>query len=59
MSEAVQQGAGLLVILIIALATATGLVAEEREPSGDWLDTRTVQSTEFGLMKGSVQQAAE
>lgn len=45
-------------ILIIALATATGLVAVESEPVSDWLPRRTAQSTEFHLMKGSVQQAA-
>lgn len=45
-------------ILIIALATGMGLVAEESEPISYWLARRTVQSTEFHLMKGSVQQAA-
>lgn len=45
-------------ILIIALATRTGLVAAESEPVSDWLPRRTAQSTEFHLMKGSVQQAA-
>lgn len=45
-------------ILIIALATGTGLVAAESEPASYWLVRGTVQSTEFHLMKGSVQQAA-
>ena len=45
-------------ILIIALATERGLEDAEREPVSDWLARRTFQSTEFHLMKGSVQQAA-
>lgn len=45
-------------ILIIALATGTRLVAAESEPVSYWLPWRTAQSTEFHLMKGSVQQAA-
>ncbi len=45
-------------ILIIALATGTGLVAAESEPVSYWLVRRIAQSTEFHLMKGSVQQAA-
>lgn len=45
-------------ILIIALATGTGLVAAASEPVSYWLPRRTAQSTEFHLMKGSVQQAA-
>lgn len=45
-------------ILIIALATRARLVAAETEPVCDWLVRRTFQSTEFHLMKGSVQRAA-
>lgn len=45
-------------ILIIALATGTGLVAAESEFVSYWLARRTAQSREFHLMKGSVQQAA-
>lgn len=45
-------------VLIIALATGTGLVAVESEPVSYWLPWRSTQSTEFHLMKGSVQQAA-
>lgn len=45
-------------ILIIALATVTGLVAAAGEPVSYWLPRRTAQSREFHLLKGSVQQAA-
>lgn len=45
-------------ILIIALATGMGLVTAESELISYWLAKTTVQSTEFHLMKGSVQQAA-
>lgn len=45
-------------IRVIALATGTGLVAPEREPVSYWLTRTTVQSTEFHLVKCSVQQAA-
>lgn len=41
-------------ILIIALATETGLEATQIEPFSYWLARRTFQSSEFHLMKASV-----